>query len=93
MEATPHLSCQGSSLMCVGGLDQYLLLTACDRDRKRFLKCFYIMKEDREHWARVLPLASHIFYIVPAVLFTSSSLFNEGTKQKFDLPTQVLFLL
>lgn len=58
-----------------------------------FLKCCYIMKEDREHWERVLPLAFHIFYIVPTILFTSSSLFNEGTKWKFDLPMQVLFLL
>lgn len=46
MVATPHLSSQGTSLMYVGGLDQYPLLTGCDREEKRFLKCLYIMKED-----------------------------------------------
>lgn len=62
MVATPHLSSQDTSLMYVGGLDQYALLTACDRDGKRFLKCPYIMKEDRALGVGFAPCFPYLLY-------------------------------
>lgn len=79
--------------MYMGGLNQYPLLTACDREGKRFLKYPYVMKEDREHWEMVLPLASHIFCTVPTVLLPPPYSLMREQKQKFDLPTQILFPL